>query len=530
MRKIFILTLVIMLVLCACEKKPAEIGKIQKTEETFETTALTEPQGSTDEACLKIDVENIYSLPCSRESACVSGSDIGGFAKTYVFDLGLVFYLEQFNTPAENDNEFYRCEISLPEGYTDGHIIASSGDASSMELFVTVLASKNGEEKALEYMFFADAPTNVVTCVELDEIPNTPLNELFRVVENPGNVNIKTIEIPLRTEETQIYSWEYNELYTIYVTYEILENNMNSFVSCTYDIFIVDKEKGEIAFEKALDVEHNPHRIAYTDDGCILSSFVLEDEEPRMEFVFEITEENGVFTVEPGEAAAYPYNEEILISPSGTYTAYRVVDDGWNNGGVDVKYPDGSIKRILTNMMIGDTPECKANGLAEVEGYSLVGFIDDTHLAYSIGGWEWLIGYGIYDLENGTKEEYRGQDPDSAVAVYDGHLIVCNSEYSEDDYSESGEAFKVALDGTKTKLFDTFYDYENGSSVSFVKGRCVHVNTENIDEMGRAQIFNITFFDAEGKNKLCEVEYAEVASNTYMHIYNDTITFVMPER
>ena len=52
--------------------------------------------------------------------------------------------------------EYSKCTLILPEGYTDGKIVSAFSGAGSGELEMILSANKNGEEVYLSYFFLSD--------------------------------------------------------------------------------------------------------------------------------------------------------------------------------------------------------------------------------------------------------------------------------------------------------------------------------------------------------------------------------------
>ena len=527
MKKMLFLALAMLILLCACDKGTEETTAVTMVETTAGTALETTTEMTIDGVkAVPSEISEIEKLPYAESSAMLKGGPVGGNPHAYVFDIGTTYYVKRYFSTAEDDVTFYKCKLMLPDGYTNGHIVGISGGAGSGETFITALAEKDGKTAVFEYFFFSETISEPTSVRKLDEIPESPLNELFKVVSNPANLDINAVKLPLRGEKTRICEFEYDERYMIYVTAEILKNDRTDFRSCAYDLFIVDKKIGDIVFEKAFntaDTEGYPKSISYVEDGCIIYDITVEGDVTVASCAYKISENDGIFSVEPTTLDAYPSIPKKVISPSGKYTAYENMLDGWGNGGIEVKYPDGSVKRILTNVSLGNSPECKAKNIGDAIGYSIVGFADDTHLAYSIGGYEWLIGYGIYDLESGKATEYR-KERDRAVAACDGSVFVIENRYYENEpYPDAVALYKMSLDGTKTTISSEPYS-------GFKNSKWCTVNSETIDELGRATYEKVDIFSLDFTELLAQVEYVSVSGkDARTLIYDNTVTVVMPQ-
>ncbi len=524
MKKILLLTFAILVLICACEKQPPETTAVTTVEATVTTTVATTNVTITDEIkALPSEITEVEKLPYAEESAMFTGAAVGGNPRGFVFDIGTTYYVKRYFSTAEGDFAFYKCTLTLPNGYTNARITDIHSGAGSGEVFIIVLAEKNGEKVALEYYFYSEAIFEPTSVRELEEIPESPLNEFFKVTSNPANLEIKELTLPLKGERPRICEFKYDERYTVFVTAEILKNDRTDYRSCAYDLFIVDKKLGEIVLKKELNTEDYPRRISYTEDGCIIHALTVEGETATTSCAYKISENDGTFTVEPTTLDAYPIIEKKTVSPSGNYIAVEKALDGWNNGGIEVKYPDGSIKRIFTNISLGNSSECKAKDIGDAIGYGIVGFVDDTHLAYSISGYEWLIGYGVYDLESGKATEYR-KERDRAIAAYDGYIFaVENKYYQYEPYPDAVALYKRSLDGAKTTISDN--PYANFKGAKWHTGE-----SEAVDELGRTSIKKVKIFSLDFETVLAELEYVSVSGKeSILFIYDDTVTVIIPK-
>ena len=295
-----------------------------------------------------------------------------------------------------------------------------------------------------------DVPPEVTTAAD---VQNTPVaaESPVRVLSNAGNLDIYTVLLPLENADTRYTSFVYNERYTIYLTYERLRNENQGYEQHADALYIVDALDGKIAAAYALDVQARPNTVSYTDNGCILYDCEnIGDGQYRVNCAFAITERNGTFSVTAMQTEPFPQAENRFVSADGKYTVYETSEDGWGNGGIDVQSPDGSVKRILTNVMLGDTDACKAKDIGDVIGYVPIGFMDEVHFAYWIGGWEWMIGYGIYNAATGEGIETNGTY--YPAGIYDGAFFVVEHEPNGDGTTSPCAIWQVTPDGERTKI------------------------------------------------------------------------------
>lgn len=466
-------------------------------------------------------LEKLEQLPFSMDYAILKGSPLGGNPALYVWEMGLAYYV--VHQPSEADPaEYYRGTLTLPEGYTGGRIVSVGAGAGSGEIVITVVAEKDGATAALDYLGLSDS-LGQFTATPREDIPDVPLAQLIQVVENPGNLSVHTVKIPVKNEKTQVRDYTFSDRYRMYVTSEVLQNDASGYLVHTDDLFIVDLAEGKIVHRETLDIDEDPFDLIYTDDGCVLMNRMpMEDGAYyKTSACYKITEANGAFTVTPVEWEAFPSADAIMHSPNGTYTVYHTQEDGWNNGGIDVKYPDGSVRRILTNVMLGDSPDCKAIGIGDVIGYTPLGFMDDTHFAYYIGGWEWSRGYGIYDLESGMATEYR--DACHPLTTYDGVLFIqARTDYDDRDPILPGEIYQVHVDGTKEKM--------PLAGLSFRQSKWLKLESEAVGETGRIGKDTLTVFSADMTAELAKIELHHPLHRNYItyYLYENSINLVVP--
>ncbi|MBE6679310.1 MAG: hypothetical protein E7598_02165 [Ruminococcaceae bacterium] len=526
MKKIILLTLAAIFLFCACEKTPAEPADISTAEPPTITVATTIEILTDEIKASPSEIIEVEKLPYAEESAMFTGAAVGGNPRGFVFDIGTTYYVKRYFSAAEDDFAFYKCRLTLPEGYTNGRITGIHSGAGSGEVFIIVVAEKNNENVALEYLFYSETISEPISIRALEKMPESPINEPFKVTNNPANLKIKELILPLKGERPRICKFKYDERYMIYVTAEILKNDRTDFRSCAYDLFIIDKKTGMIVFKKDLntsDTEGYPKRITYIDDGCIIHDITVEGDVTTTSCAYKISKAGEVFTVEATTLDAYPLIENKTASPSGEYIAWEKYIDGWGNGGIEVKYPDGSVKRILTNISLGNSPECKAKSIGDAIGYGIVGFVDDTHIAYSISGYEWLIGYGIYDLNSGKATEYR-EERDRAIAAHDGYVYVVENKYYEyEPYPDAVALYKMSLDGTKKQI-------SNNPNASFNGAKWHNSELQTVDGLGRTSIEKVKILSLDFETVLAELEYVSVSGKeTSLYIYDDTVTVILPQ-
>ena len=530
-----LLTLLLSASLAACHTDVPDIPDVPDTPAVTDPTATDPPTSenteqtdppATDVPYLPIDPAPGFSalekLETSYrwEAAILKGSPIGGDVTLYVLDIGLTYYAVHQPADAESA-DCYRGTLDLLDGYTNGRIVSVGPGAGSGAIVMTVVAEKDGQAAALDYLCLTDSMSLFVVTPR-ENIPDVPLARLIQVVENPGNLSVHTVKIPVKNTNTRVRDFQFNDRYRIYVTSEVLRNDASGYLVHTDDLFIVDLAEGKIVHQEKLDIDEDPLELIYTDDGCVLLKRMPKEDGAYYETsaCYKITEADGTFTVTPVEWEAFPSAESIHRSPNGAYAVYQTQEDGWNNGGIDVKYPDGSVSRVLTNVMLGDSPDCKAQHIVDVIGYIPLGFLDDTHFAYYIGGWEWVRGYGIYDLETGMASEYR--DGYRATKVCDGVLYIQETFANYDEVQTPGKVYKVYPDGKREKM--------PMDDLSPVGSKWLRRKSETVGETKRLEKSTVTILSSDMVTELAKMEMIRPLHKGYpdYYFYEDNIVFIQP--
>jgi len=93
--------------------------------------------------------EEISELPYDRESAMLTGAPVGGTPSYFKFSDGMEYYIYDNHT-----KKTYRCELSLPDGFEDGNIIAICSGAGSGEVLIVVETAYGDETVYLDYYFY----------------------------------------------------------------------------------------------------------------------------------------------------------------------------------------------------------------------------------------------------------------------------------------------------------------------------------------------------------------------------------------
>ncbi len=308
-------------------------------------------------------------------------------------------------------------------------------------------------------------------------------------------------DMPYETVYLPIYdgisysSHRYNDRYVVFL----------GFAERYESISVLDLKKQEFVYNDSIDAAYR-----YLNVGYINGNYALRSTDGGNAFAIVITEENGVFSHEIISSDAYTY--EYATSPDGKYAAYRTFD-GEGNGIVNVKYPDGSVERVLS--------DDRSGSLGSHRGYGPSAFIDNTRLVYWISGYEWMAGYGIYNVETGEKTEVLdGQYP---YAFFDGGFFTT----VEKDYVD-WKIYKHDLSGNGTLLASR----EETDGVFTLKNDCDYIFEGGvwleIEDIRYTDEIYVTFYSSDFKKELGHIVYADSFGGN-MFVYDETVVIVQPE-
>ena len=290
-------------------------------------------------------------------------------------------------------------------------------------------------------------------------VPEEPVT----VITNPGGVQVHTVLLG-----GEDFRWfRMGEEYTIFVTFDYLVDKEGNVVTenglrvrTNFQVHLLDNDSGKIFDTQPLPYAENaPEHLAYTKYGeCVLYredgstvtemwSLVLPDEKLQLSRIPPL----DVLTL----------TEKLVLSPDGKWLAYRFSSDRSGGGGIAVRDSAGKETVILQNVMLEDSPD---SDIGDVTGYSVVGFLDNEQLIYTIGGWEWNKGWGIFNVTTGEKKEFT--EGHTVTAIEDGVI------YGADvDYGGLDAAYILHTDGTAEELHTPAqYDEELYSTEQFTYG------------------------------------------------------------
>ncbi|MBE6679156.1 MAG: hypothetical protein E7598_01390 [Ruminococcaceae bacterium] len=313
-------------------------------------------------------------------------------------------------------------------------------------LFLTSCEEVVGENTTATHTTTAETTVGETTTAETTVETTAETTEEIVISDIP----LESVTLPIH-DGVWYTRHRFNDRYVIFLRYTdgIVSSIRN------INISVLDLEKREFVYDVPIDTNHSIFNLEYLDGKRVLVASEYDDITGMI-----VTEENGLFShTMVNNITDYPFTYEDLASPDGKYSVYQIIEDG-DNIGVDVKYPDGRVKRVLTGARDGD--------LASHRGYGPCEFIDDTRFVYWISGYEWIAGYGIYNVETDERiEVLEGQDP---LAFFDGGFFTNTSKdyivweiYRHDlNGNNTLIASREKIDGTFTLKEDCYYFYDGG--------------------------------------------------------------------
>jgi len=285
-----------------------------------------------------------------------------------------------------------------------------------------------------------------------------------RLLSGEENFTLSTVTIPGNFRLCHAY----DDTHMLYITYTpVIDETGYAYGFADKHLYMLDLTTGTIAAEEIFPGESRWSDARRQNGQFVLCDIGVDDTTGKSYIKDPVTvfydPENGITwrtDSAAGETAAesmiYPFVSTYISSPDGRYHIQQTVDDMAGHGGLDLLYPDLTTVRLFTDIMLDDTmPSGKKAGIGDVRVYNPIGFLDDTRFVYRIGGWEWTVGYGIWDLMTGQYTEHTGY---GIMGVHDGHLYL--TENTSHDQYRFTHIYKATPEGEKTLIAS--YKKEDG--------------------------------------------------------------------
>ena len=277
-----------------------------------------------------------------------------------------------------------------------------------------------------------DAPETEI-CVD-PPVPQKPQPVTAEIYDESFAIHVLEAPSPLYAR----MPWdETHELFVFYAFQRDKDGNLifenGSQVLDWIRLSMLDTEAGEFAASRPFAGPDIPSQLMFSESG---ERYLLASS--NRELMWKITFDGTTIGASAQKKETDTLCESRITSPDGTASAFVRTDDS-GAGGVFVKSAGGAAKRILKNTATGD--------LQASRSYHPVCFYDDTHLLYSITGWEWSVGWGVYDLTDGKKTEFiTGM---SILGTAHEKILLIHA-----DGDGLASFYSAGLDGTLTLLAD----------------------------------------------------------------------------
>ena len=423
---------------------------------------------------------------------------------------------------------------------SNGHTADESAEAMQSEAIVQTETVPYSETDPLNDSTDSESMAETEIETESDN-QSQHEQEYINIISNDGELQIKPVLIPLSGKFSSYQSHSFDDRYKIYVTYEYdhtLNIEMNRFFNI--HVYAVDILSGEIVFSTTTDdeIEFN-HMTWYfhnSDIGCNIYCMSVENGEYVLHCGYLLEKSDSGFTLKSADCAKFPQSEPPKYTPDGQAAVYFTLENGYGAGGIDVKYPDGQVKRMLSNRVNDYSGEAEYS-LGDVRGYYSCGFIDNSHFVYSITGYEWYIGYGICDITTGDTIEFDGQFHPSGTYGGAAYLISYDGENTYEP--DKADIWKMTSDGEMTKIASTeesentvkidsdkFLCFDNGRWVAYHSG---YINGISFGRPG--EMIGISFYDPDFTQLLAQIEMpisGGILENCC--IYENSVTAVILEK
>ena len=270
---------------------------------------------------------------------------------------------------------------------------------------------------------------------------------------------------------------------------------------------VLDVTRGEFTDDIPFAGTDVPHEISYFDGGCWLRSFSA---------AWQVCLVNGKIDIVPVRLVSVEDTGRQICSPDGKWIAFT--ENSTLGSG---EYASRKLLLRAADGAITVVSEDKSESNAQTDRYyHPVGFLDDTHLAYSVTGWESSVGWGIYDVTAGTHVTGEG----TVHGVYNGRIWLTDENgyepYAIRSVDVSGTVTTHAEKGkTDLPLFagDSGWGYR---MYSMQNGLWIVMP---YDDVGGVRTF---VFDAEAKTLLCEIAHAPDGGSDFWYTDGKTLTFV----
>lgn len=368
-------------------------------------------------------------------------------------------------------------------------------------LAVLILSACSNRDEDDTLIPGADAPDTTAQqttdTIPPENDPPAPTDEIdlggkpFVTVQNPGNLTITAAQ----TERDYNRAFAYDERYMLVFTWDWMTDKGGSemHIPDGLRLKVLDTATGEFTDDMHFAGTEIPTEINYGSKLCWLTTG---------NSAWTLALDGGkIKDIQPYKGKIDARTSLYFTSPDGKWKAYEEhitrYDPGNSYGKIMVS--NGEVtEMILNNAYTADAQMYRT--------YRVLGFLDNTRLAYSITGYESSVGWGIYDVVNKTHITGIG-DP---KAVYDGFIYMTDSE----DY-EPKKLSRVDADGKVTVLaakgatdlpiFSEDGADQGGIHYPIMMRGGYWLSLSDIGYADGQDITRVRVFDAAAKNLLAEL-------------------------
>lgn len=365
--------------------------------------------------------------------------------------------------------------------------------------------------------------------VSSQEQDNEVSSPLINILSQNSALQVHTVYITVEGENPYYDTWRLDDRHTIFQTYDRTDRWAEEWIADNIMLWVVDALTGTIAASFNVDDERILNEISYTDTGCVLYRWENRNGIIVARYAVQIENNNGTFTFTETEIDAYPQKLNYIRTPDGTASAYRTVEDIEGNHGIDVQYPDGSVKRIL-NGEIGS--------VQSTVRYRPIAFLDGSRLVYSVLGGKYHISFGIYNIV--THENMLMDGAYSCLGVHDGVVYAAYENGGDFNYGiYESELWAIYADGTKNMLAATHNVTDGITALSmeeyylFKNGMWVFYETGDISGYGYyddpSKKLKVRLVSPDMQTTLLEAEYPYIYDCTgLLMTCGDSVTIAVP--
>lgn len=279
--------------------------------------------------------------------------------------------------------------------------------------------------------------------IEKIDDERTEFPEVVQIISNEGKLQFETAYLSLPDGMDWRDAGQFDESHWLYFTGKPRRDTYNNVIGYTdAKLLLLDLADGKFVAECSIEEDLSGYvlNLHYYDDGCVLFSYSNDEAGKQvLHYAYDLRYTYDTLTAQSIEFELYPYNRKRIVSPDGNYAVYAAEDSRGGYGGIDLQSADGTVTRILSDVS-------DEYGIQAVTVYTPIEFLDNTTFLYTMGGWEWSKGYGLYDVETGENRVYPSEKGgiEGVYGCADGYLYG----YASSGYLTS-KIWQISQDGER---------------------------------------------------------------------------------